>query len=311
MRIMLAFMLLGGALGLRPVSYAQDAKPSQNTKPSHSLTLTTSQDAVRVGSPILVNVTVTNFTDREMIDSMIKGEPIPKYAVVMDIRDSQGNARPDTEEYRQLKKSMLENPRRTGSVAFSSLKPGESDHDTIEVNRYFDMSEAGIYTIQLREPDFDGKPGVKSNAITVTVTEAAGGTQPIEGSQAPFSLTIATRQDAVRAGSEVTLETFLTNTSNHVVEFDFAVTKLDLQVRDSRGNLVPLTKDGQELQKQFGARGGNLVPVQPGKTERGDILLDRVYDLSQPGTYTIQVHRLDETSKTVVKSNTITLIVTP
>jgi hypothetical protein len=35
------------------------------------------------------------------------------------------------------------------------------------------------------------------------------------------------------------------------------------------------------------------------------------YDIHEPGTYTIQVAHLDPESNTVVKSNTITVTVTP
>ena len=36
-----------------------------------------------------------------------------------------------------------------------------------------------------------------------------------------------------------------------------------------------------------------------------------LYDLSKPGQYTIQVRRWDDDTKTWVKSNTITVTVTP
>jgi hypothetical protein len=41
------------------------------------------------------------------------------------------------------------------------------------------------------------------------------------------------------------------------------------------------------------------------------IVVNDLYDLRQPGQYTIQVRRWDDETKTWVKSNTITVTVTP
>ena len=49
----------------------------------------------------------------------------------------------------------------------------------------------------------------------------------------------------------------------------------------------------------------------PGESWRDLILMKNLYDLSQPGQYTIQVRRWDDETKTWVKSNTLTVTVTP
>jgi hypothetical protein len=41
------------------------------------------------------------------------------------------------------------------------------------------------------------------------------------------------------------------------------------------------------------------------------ISVSDLYDLSKPGQYTIQVRRWDDETKTWVKSNTLTVTVTP
>lgn len=42
-----------------------------------------------------------------------------------------------------------------------------------------------------------------------------------------------------------------------------------------------------------------------------EIKLDEMYDLSAPGKYTVQVPHYDEDNKEDVKSNTVTITVTP
>ena len=51
--------------------------------------------------------------------------------------------------------------------------------------------------------------------------------------------------------------------------------------------------------------------VKPGATFEDHVDLTSIYDLSQPGKYTVQVQRTDAVSKTLVKSNTVTVTVTP
>ena len=53
-----------------------------------------------------------------------------------------------------------------------------------------------------------------------------------------------------------------------------------------------------------------LLPHPPGKMFKMGIDLKRLYKITEPGTYTFQVSRYDDVSKTEVKSNTVTIVVT-
>jgi hypothetical protein len=54
-----------------------------------------------------------------------------------------------------------------------------------------------------------------------------------------------------------------------------------------------------------------VAVVEPGKSLGTTIDVGTIYDLSRPGTYKIWVERLDQTSGIPVKSNVVTVIVTP
>ena len=56
---------------------------------------------------------------------------------------------------------------------------------------------------------------------------------------------------------------------------------------------------------------GTLVSLKPSQDWRNTLRVSDLYDLSKPGQYTIQVRRWDDETKTWVKSNTITVTVTP
>jgi hypothetical protein len=163
MRIALISMFLGLTIGL---SYGQRAKPAKNPEPSFSIVIRASQDVVKIGSPVSIEVTKTNQANHEINNSKIRSS-IPPYEI--DIKDDQGNSRPETESFRQAKKSREADLTHAFSVVFGNLKPGESDRDGIDLNRYYDLGLSGTYTIQLRQFDNETKTIVKSNTITVTV----------------------------------------------------------------------------------------------------------------------------------------------
>ena len=101
-----------------------------------------------------------------------------------------------------------------------------------------------------------------------------------------------------------------------------ANTKLDVEVRDAQGNLASLTEGGREFRKQFGMGGSPHTAFSARQTRRQICVLTAgeglritfkvaLYDMSRPGDYTIQVSHFDDETKTWVKSNKITVTVTP
>ena len=145
---------------------AEATRHSQDVRPSFSIIISASQEVVKLGSPVSVQVTKTNQSDHEINNSRLRSFSGP-YEI--EVRDDQGNVRPETEASRRAKKSANSNPRATRSANFSSLKPGESERDRIDVARYIDLNQPGKYIIQLRQFDGDIKTVVKSNTITVTL----------------------------------------------------------------------------------------------------------------------------------------------
>jgi hypothetical protein len=131
-------------------------------------------------------------------------------------------------------------------------------------------------------------------------------------------------------GGKVGLEVVTKNISNHIIGERTARDKRDLtrfyrvDAHDTQGGVPPET----ELGRQSGNSGDtppqwlgpNPVPGRedmrvasnrPGQEHTQVIAVSDLYDLSQPGQYTIQVRRWDDETKTWVKSNTITVTVIP
>jgi hypothetical protein len=157
------------------------------------------------------------------------------------------------------------------------------------------------------------------------VPYAAGQTAPPEGQKAYFTMSISLVHGTVKPGSEIPVTVEATNTSASPYDFIMARAGGSLykvHLSDSEGKMVPLTCLGALIQKGngiapeegkcpqrllVGEAGG--ATMAPGKTAKDTVHLDEWFDLSKPGTYTIQFERLDWATHLTVKSNTVTLTV--
>jgi hypothetical protein len=129
----------------------------------------------------------------------------------------------------------------------------------------------------------------------------------------PFSLTISAAKPTVKSGSYVFIKATQTNISDQTIGCSSTIAGSSnlsyiYNVRDENGN---------SLEQRTGvfSYGGSvrLCDLDPGKTKTEDLLISWLYNLSKPGKYTIQVIRPISSNGAdgVVKSNTITITVTP
>ena len=137
-----------------------------------TVSITTPEKAVKSGSEIRVNITVTNNSDETVRTPKVLGLDRqggqPESANGIDVTDSKG------QPLRRLPghQSWL-------SQALKALKPGDSDEDFLILTKLFDLSKPGQYTVGVRheimEPD-ESEDGFKrifvpSNSISITVTD--------------------------------------------------------------------------------------------------------------------------------------------
>lgn len=153
---------------------------------------------------------------------------------------------------------------------------------------------------------------------------------------ATFTILISAKQSTAQTGSEIKVNVSLKNISDHpiwVYVDKGAAAEMEgysVEVRDSQGRLqrtsryywsigrfirgkVPKGSEHDYPDNQYdgpSVGGGGKVNPDPGETKASWFDVNKLYAPLKPGEYTVQVQRIDEETKTTVKSNVLTLTVT-
>ena len=165
-----------------------------------------------------------------------------------------------------------------------------------------------------------------SRAVAILLAVVSCCAVAIAESRDPFSLSIAAVNSEVPAGSPVMIDVTLENTSNHDISVyrdnspDQGGLVYKADVRDEDGKTAVETEFGRAVQghdtleqvsrKPYVIVGsGGDQNLAPGKEIKDRINVSKLYDLHQPGKYTIQLERFDLETKSFIKSNKITVTV--
>ncbi len=135
--------------------------------------------------------------------------------------------------------------------------------------------------------------------------------RPLPDVQATFSLSVKAIPSVVRKGSPVQVEIVTTNTANQEIAVPRWFSDLNIIVLDNAGRR-PLTSKGEDRLAGRGMIVGSdrFFLLGEGQSDKVTLTVNsELYDLSKPGTYTIQVKSHDDYTKTMVKSNVVTVTV--
>jgi len=161
----------------------------------------------------------------------------------------------------------------------------------------------------------------------VAQTSPQGSSQASNGKPVN-SISIRAPRESVKTRSPVDITVEFRNNTDHDLEFARVLSGADckIDVRDVQGKLPPETGFGyihnghvahpEEDLTRFSSKdlndNGIWASVKAGQTSEWEINAAKFYDMKQPGKYAIRVERQDpEDSKVVLKSNTVTVTVTP
>jgi len=282
--------------------------PAKTQAPRFSLTISLPQDVIRADSEMPLEITMTNTSDKEFTYGVAFAPPLWTHLCRLDVRDSTGALVPQ-------KSSMHQFDAGTEGGPALILQRGEKVTVEVLLNRVYDLSKPGQYTIQAVRDNGAGV-AVKSNVLTVSF---AGEKPAPEKAQPPFSVTLTSPYAAIKAGYQVPVIVAVKNVSAKKLTLrswveDTRVAagtghefSTGIEVRDSMGNPVRRTKEGQALDTEatFPAGRFNFISLSPGEDYQETRIVGHLYDLSQPGAYKLQVALTDPQTNLVVRSNAV------
>jgi len=164
-------------------------------------------------------------------------------------------------------------------------------------------------------------PKLFAAIILASALLAAQSGAPAKELQPRFSIAINVPSNTVKSGSQITVNATLTNKAKDTIYLNVSAqweAELDfrIDVHDVQANAAPLTDYGRLVLKNEGE-----VPIveiyigiailHSGDTFRREIVISKLYDLTNPGKYTIQAQRVDDANGVIAKSNIVNVTVTP
>ena len=303
------------ALALSGMSFAQASQPAATKQPSFSIAISM-PPVVKAESEMLLEIAMTNASDKNIYYGVIAGWPAWQMFQI-DLRDATGRPVPKT----PVGQRVSNGPSAVTGVVSVPLAPGKVLRPQVILNRVYDLSRPGEYTVQAIRTDSASGVEVKSNILAFRVPPSP---LPRHPDKPAISIALAAPFDSVRVGWQIPIAISVTNlsdegtllavwngqnrdaTSKEPDEFGFG-----LEVRDSKGNPVSLTKQGQSLLNRDELPNGyfTFVPIPPRETATETRIVGGIYDIADAGKYSLQVVMTDPATNLLVKSNTVSVAV--
>jgi hypothetical protein len=148
-----------------------DGREAQVPNPSFTIRIAASAASIPAGSPLSIIGTITNVSSHSVPVrreyNFRRGREVP-HRLIARVVDSRGEPVPETEFGMTVHTEVLTHLH--GFLA-AVLKPGESFREEADLSKEFVLTKPGAYTVELIKRDPDTGEMVRSNAITVTVTQ--------------------------------------------------------------------------------------------------------------------------------------------
>ena len=137
-------------------------------------------------------------------------------------------------------------------------------------------------------------------------TPSSGNSTAQEAKQS-FVISISSPRKTWRSTDSIRLDVTVKNLTDRritLISLWSAWETGEIIIRDEGGNVIPTILNGARSSR-------SVFSVEPGKDNRESLPIDKQFDLTRPGRYSLQVEKEDRATKTVVKSNTLVLTITP
>jgi hypothetical protein len=138
-----------------------------------------------------------------------------------------------------------------------------------------------------------------------------------------YTITIASSAQPTRISAPVNVTITVTNISNKDLDwraekhntayraFNFALTNRGREIETTVFHRKLTGKQRPEDPLDVGNGGSFLGTLTQGRSVTYTVDLKQLYQITEPGAYTLDVNRVEDDNKTVVRSNTLTLNIVP
>lgn len=296
------------ALSLVPptVRAVPSADPDPNC-PGLRLDVGIPDDIVRPQANVLLEMKLTNIAHDAMW--LPAGSP-DFWNWDFDLRDAQGSSVPRTAEWLQ---AIAQRPPWTTVNVSMPLAAGASVSKTVMLDKLFDLSKPGEYTLRISYASFAcNNPGtrVTSNPIHLTVGVPS---QP-SASQAGISVTASAPQARLPVGWAEPLDIVVQNHTSHPLRLavddppntapDELLTGVEVFNAAAEETPPPEQPNPNWSSSRFRDT-VSTMEIPPGKSAEEMILLGDLFDIGKPGKYRAIVDLLDPVSQRRVASNPV------
>jgi hypothetical protein len=147
---------------------------SSSSPPGFSITLSPPAGPITLGAPIEIAITVKNVSDKEIWWTAESGDTAYK---AFHVLLTKGGHEPETTFlHRKIRgKPRPDDPiavsSGTGSSLDSPVEPGESFKLTIDLKRLYQITEPGVYTLEVSRYDDLSKARIHSKRLTLEITQ--------------------------------------------------------------------------------------------------------------------------------------------
>jgi len=301
---------------------------SSSSQSGLSITLSPPADPITLAAPIEIVITVKNTSNKEILweaDHYWDVERYnPAYTGFHVLLTKDGHEPETTFLHRASRGTpgpgdphILLN----GSAFFSPIEPGKSFTLKMDLQRLYRIMEPGEYILEVSRYEPGSKTWVRSNKLTLKISGQASSSQP------RFSITLSPPADPITLAAPIEIVITVKNTSNQELEWTADIGD-NIAYMDDEKNYrafhVLLTKDGHEPVTTVFHRMLRGIPgpddpavgfykrfliaaFEPRQSSRLTIDLKRLYQITEPGEYTLEVSHYEEESKTTIHSNKLTL----
>ena len=167
--IVVCFLL---PLQMLSANSTQKVQSKNSDKPALSIKIAGPQSAVKSTEPVILKVTVTNVSDKDI--SFLK-PPRERDALFQDkveVQDDTGKAVGANEVSKPPTDANTIASTVMGSQVLHTLKPGQTFEYQLELSKSHNLSKPGKYVVRMHHLDESSKSEVMSNAVTISVGDS-------------------------------------------------------------------------------------------------------------------------------------------